>query len=77
MIGDLWSRARPTAAPPAQMQSGSEAADGPGASLCGQAIGAAGPRTPRQAAAEHTSTGFSRAPIYPESICMPKMSPCR
>ena len=29
LIGDLWSRARPTAAPPAQWQSGSEDAEGP------------------------------------------------
>ena len=33
LIGDLWSRARSTAAPPAQWQSGSEAADGPEAAL--------------------------------------------
>ena len=29
LIGDLWSRARPTASPPAQWQSGSEDAEGP------------------------------------------------
>ena len=51
MIGDLWSRARPTAAPPAQWQGGSEDAEGPEAAP-GQASGVADPRTPRWAASE-------------------------
>ena len=33
LIGDLWSRARPTSAPPAQWQGGSEDAEGPEAAL--------------------------------------------
>ena len=68
LVGDLRSRARATAPPPAQWQSGSEDAEGPEAARAGQAIGVAGPRTPRQAAAEGSDlqgTDLSRSGMRP------------